>query len=184
MPSDKIDKIPRPKIPDDASIIPVFTDVFDYEDLNLTEGWRLFNRATCRLDSENDSVEIKSMLNESIIDVINYHKTNGISLVDMISVRVREQGRIIPYGDEYDVDFDNFNKKITDSAEIIEDDKGTGFWTDYEIYGTIDDTEEKLKTWNNHLKHLYDKSVGYKASENDPDKKIWNSLVDFVKLYE
>lgn len=106
--SDKIDKIPRPKIPDDASIIPVFTDVFDYEDLNLTEGWRLFNRATCRLDSENDSVEIKSMLNESIIDVINYHKTNGISLVDMISVRVREQGRIIPYGDEYDVDFDNF----------------------------------------------------------------------------
>ena len=81
-------------------------------------------------------------------------------------------------------EFDNFNKKITYSAEIIEDDKGTGFWTDYEIYGTIDDTEEKLKTWNNHLKHLYDKSVGYKASENDPDKKIWNRLVDFVKANE
>ena len=106
--SDKIDKIPKPKVPDDASIIPVFTDVFDYEDLNLTEGWRLFNRATCRLDSENDSVEIKSMLNESIIDVINYHKTHGISLVDLISIRVREQGRIIPYGEEYDVDIDNF----------------------------------------------------------------------------
>ena len=81
-------------------------------------------------------------------------------------------------------DFDNFSKKITYSAEIIENEERTGFWTDYEIYGTIDDTEEKLKTWNNHLKHLYAKSVGYKASENDPDKKIWNSLVDFVKANE
>ena len=34
------------------------------------------------------------------------------------------------------------------------------------------------------MKHLYAKSVGYKASENDPDKKIWNSLVDFVKANE
>ena len=81
-------------------------------------------------------------------------------------------------------DFDNISKKITYSAEIIENEERTGFWTDYEIYGTIDDTEEKLKTWNNHLKHLYSKSVGYKASENDPDKKIWNRLVDFVKANE
>ena len=106
--SDKIHDIPKPEIPDDASIIPVFTDVVEYEDLNLTPGWQLFNHATYRLDGPDDSIDLKPLLNQTILDVINYHKTNGISLVDLISFRVRKQGEVIPYGDEYDIDIDNY----------------------------------------------------------------------------
>ena len=65
--SDDIFNINLPKIePSDSSIIPVFTDVFLKEDLNLQQGWSLYNRASCRLEDSEDSVNIDQMLNISI----------------------------------------------------------------------------------------------------------------------
>ena len=80
--------------------------------------------------------------------------------------------------------FSNSKKVITYNAEIVEDGKGTGFWTDYTVTGVVEDVEERLDMWNNHLRFIYANTVSFNASKNDPDKKIWNKFVEFVKENE
>lgn len=77
--------------------------------------------------------------------------------------------------------YSNKSRTITYSAEIVENNKGTGFWTNYTENGTVDSIEERLKVWNNKILLLYAASVGFKASENDPKKDKYNKIVYFVK---
>jgi hypothetical protein len=80
--------------------------------------------------------------------------------------------------------YNNSKKEIVYNAEVMENGKGTGFYVNYIEKGTVSDIEEKLKTWNNRLLLLYAATVGFKASENDPDKKIYNKLIQYVKENE
>ena len=57
-------------------------------------------------------------------------------------------------------------------------------WVCYTQKGTINDIELKLRTWNNLILFAYARFVGFKASENDPDKKIWDAVVKHVKENE
>lgn len=75
-------------------------------------------------------------------------------------------------------DFNNKTKTITYSAQRLDDGM---FWTCYTEKGVINDIEMKLKTWNNLILFAYARLVGFKASENDPDKKIWRAVVEHVK---
>lgn len=77
-------------------------------------------------------------------------------------------------------DYDNRHKQITYSAEKIEHGEKTGFWTEYKVPGTVDSIEDRLKTWNNPAKLAYAKAVGFNASANDPDRKLWRKVVDYV----
>lgn len=77
--------------------------------------------------------------------------------------------------------YSNKNRVITYSAEIIENGKPTGFWTNYEVAGTVDSIEERLKIWNNKLLLLYASSVKFNSSKNDPNKEKYNKIVEFVK---
>lgn len=77
--------------------------------------------------------------------------------------------------------YSNKSHTITYNAEIVENGKRTGFWTNYTENGTVDSIEERLKVWNNNILLLYAASVGFKASENDPNKEKYNKIVDFVK---
>lgn len=104
--SDKIHKIDLPHIePSSTDIIPVFTDVLLQEDLNLAQGWSLFNRAACRLESEEDSVTFEQMLNSSIKETIKYHLDNGLPLFDFIDIKLRRQGKPIHQGTDYVIDW-------------------------------------------------------------------------------
>lgn len=80
--------------------------------------------------------------------------------------------------------FSNKDKKITYNAEIVENGKNTGFWTNYTEAGTVESLEEKLKMWNNGLLLTYSVIVGFKANENDPNKEIYNAFVEVVKQNE
>lgn len=80
--------------------------------------------------------------------------------------------------------FSNKDKKITYNAEIVENGKNTGFWTNYTESGTVDSLEEKLKMWNNGLLLTYSVIVGFKASENDPDREMYNAFVEIVRQNE
>ena len=80
--------------PTDSMLIPVFADVFNYDDLNLAPGWTMYSHASYRLDNANDSVVFKPILNESIIKAIDYHLKNSIPLVNLIDVKVRKQGEL------------------------------------------------------------------------------------------
>ena len=78
-------------------------------------------------------------------------------------------------------DFNNKTKTITYIAQRA--DNGM-FWTCYTEKGVINDIELKLSTWNNLVSLAYASLVGFKASENDPDKKIWHAVVEHVKKNE
>lgn len=80
--------------------------------------------------------------------------------------------------------FCNKKRRITYSAEIMENGIGTGSWTEYEEKGNVNNIEDKLQTWNNSIKFAYSISVCFKASENDPDKKIWNKFVEYTKKHK
>lgn len=111
--SDKIFDINLPKIElSDSAIIPVFTDVLLKEDLNLPLGWHLYNRASCRLESEDDIINIDQMLNDSIREAIKYHKENGIPIFDFIDVKIRRQGVMIHYNKDYTIDWDTLDVKF------------------------------------------------------------------------
>lgn len=77
--------------------------------------------------------------------------------------------------------FSNKDRKVVYNAEIVENGEHTGFFTNYEETGTVDELEEKLNAWNNKIMLLYASMVGFKACENDPDKVIYNKLVEVVK---
>jgi len=78
-------------------------------------------------------------------------------------------------------DFNNKTKTITYSAQRLDDGM---FWVCYTERGTINDIELKLRTWNNLILFAYARFVDFRASENDPDKKIWNAVVEHVKKNE
>lgn len=105
--SDKLHHINLPKIdPEDSSMIPLYTDVLLPEDLDLPYGWSLYNRGTCRLEKEEDSVNFNQMLNMSIREAIAYHKKNGLPMVSFIDIKIRRQGKPIHEFQDYTIDWD------------------------------------------------------------------------------
>lgn len=95
--------------PEDSSIIPVFTDVILKEDLNLRDGWRVYNSASCRLDKPDDVINIDELINDSIRRVMKYHKDNGLPYFDFLDIKIRKQGKIVHDGTDYNIDYDNMS---------------------------------------------------------------------------
>ena len=81
-------------------------------------------------------------------------------------------------------DYNNKLKKITYNAEIIENGKPSGSWTNYEEDGVVEDIEERLQTWNNRVKLEYAAEVKFNALKNDPDGKIWEKFLKYVSSHE
>ena len=104
-----VHKVNLPTISGESdSLVPIFTDVLLNEDLNLQHGWHLYNRVSMMLDNENDSFNFYSMLNDSILQAIKFHKENGLPLNDIIDIKVRKQGLIIHENLDYSIDWDTF----------------------------------------------------------------------------
>ena len=83
-------------------------------------------------------------------------------------------------------DYNNSQRKITYNVITtpISDEPSLPFYCDYVEEGTVDDIEERMGTWNNPIKFLYASMVGFNASKNDPDNKIWDTFVEYVKNHE
>lgn len=113
--SDEIHNIPKPTIPNDSNLIPIFTDVILEEDLNLPPGWKLYNHVSCMLQKVRDDLNFESLINNSIKEVIKYHLKIGSPLGEAIDVKVRRQGELLTPGIDFIVDFKNttiyFNNK-------------------------------------------------------------------------
>ena len=78
-------------------------------------------------------------------------------------------------------EFNNVKREVVYSAKETLNDSDMDFYTEYIEKGTIDDIELKLQTWNNTIKLLYAELVNFNSEANDPDKKIWDSIVEFAK---
>lgn len=110
-------KIPKYDIDNQGSdIIPVYTDMFEREDLNLQQGWVLYNRASFRLDAKDDVANIKELLNNSIEACIEYHKANGLGYFEFIDIKVKKQGTYISNGVDYDLNWDDMTVKFRDGS--------------------------------------------------------------------
>ena len=80
-----------------TTLIPIYTDVFKIDDLELADGWSLYNSPSCKLDnSDYDEVDISPILNTSIKKAISYHIKNGIPIEPFFEIKVREQGKLLP----------------------------------------------------------------------------------------
>ena len=80
--------------------------------------------------------------------------------------------------------YNNKKRILTYNAQEYKDGKPTGFWIDYTEEGVATDIEERMKVWNSKLSLAYADTVDYNPPKNDPNKKIWNSLVALVKEHE
>ena len=105
---------------------------------------------------------------------------------------MRLKNVIDEFGNEVTINEDNqklysYNNKkriLTYNAQEYKDGKPTGFWIDYTEEGIATDIEERMKVWNSKLLVVYAEVVNFDTTKNDPDKEIWNSLVEFVKEHE
>ena len=93
------------EIPNDSALIPIYADVFNYDDLNLAPGWSIYSHASYQLDNPNDCVNFTPILTESIIHAIDHHIKNSIPLVNLIDIKVRKQGDLLEYGADYTIDY-------------------------------------------------------------------------------
>lgn len=94
-------------MPKDSTIIPIFADVFLYEDLNLAPGWQIYGHASYILDKVGDCVSFSSLVQEKIRNLIRLQISSGLPLCNLIDVRVRKMGRLQMAGRDYTVDFEN-----------------------------------------------------------------------------
>lgn len=105
--SDKIHDIPKMSMPDDSTLIPIFTDVLLEEDLCLAPGCKVYNHFSCQLDKKFDNVKIGTTLNQSIKEAIKYHLSTGRPLVDLIDIKIRRQGKLLIYGKDYTINWND-----------------------------------------------------------------------------
>lgn len=113
--SPKIDSNLMIEPPTDSTLIPIYADIFAYEDLDLLPGWNMYQHASYQLDKPNDAVDFNNLLDQSIQRVIDYHIDNGIPVLNFIDVKVRRQGQLIDLGRDYNIDMNTrtvyFNNK-------------------------------------------------------------------------
>lgn len=115
--SDKIDRISNIIIDDtDSTLVPMFTDVMLNEDIDLPMGWKLYASPSCRLESKNDSINIEGLFSTSIKTAIAFHLQRGIPLVEFFKIRVREQGRLLQYGVDWEFDPETYELKFIDCS--------------------------------------------------------------------
>lgn len=108
--SNNIYDIGLPKVDIESSrVIPMYTDVLLKEDLNLDQGWSVYNRASCVLDNPEDTVNFNELLNNSIRQAIKYYNSNGLPLEEFLDIKIRQEGIPIKDGTDYSIDYD---KKI------------------------------------------------------------------------
>lgn len=110
--SKNVQEIEKPRIPTDSTLIPIFADMFMYEDLNLAPGWKVYSHASYILDKENDVLDYSTLLENSISEVIKYHMSNGIPLVNFLDIKVRKQGELLREGRNGHYMIDYANNKI------------------------------------------------------------------------
>lgn len=80
--------------------------------------------------------------------------------------------------------YNNKKRRVQYNAKEVDDSINFESYTDYREDGIIEDLETRIKVFGSRLMETYCRTVGYNATDNDPDKKIWNKFVDYVKRNE
>lgn len=95
---------------------------------------------------------------------------NGIVLVDETKRKL--------------LSYDNDKKRAIYNAPIIKNGKTTIFCADYVEEGIVTDIEERLNTFGSPIKSFYATLVNFDSDKYDPENKIWNIIINYVKEHE
>lgn len=74
--------------------------------------------------------------------------------------------------------YDNAKKIIIYSCPLASNRES---YTDFIEKGIVYSIDERIKSQFNPVRMRYAEAMDYKASDNDPDKAIWNKVVEIVK---
>lgn len=99
-------------------------------------------------------------------------------VVDLLT----EQQLVVDDSKKKLTDFSNKDEVIYYSAPEVNSENE--HWVDYKVKGTIDNLEEKLSTYNNAVRLGYARAVDFAASKNDPERKIWNKVVEYARQHQ
>ena len=102
--SSKLDGVSKIIPQDDGTLIPIFTDVLVNDDIVLNDGWKLIAVPSARLDSADDVIDIRPVLNKSVLAAIDYHIAHGMPMAPLFNLRVRKQGRLLEENKDYTVE--------------------------------------------------------------------------------
>ena len=80
---------------DDASIVPIFSDMIDLNDFHLPVGWTLLSWPIFKLGPDESSISIDPILNDSLRTIIDYHLSYNIPIQSFIQIQFRENGQIL-----------------------------------------------------------------------------------------
>ena len=105
--SRRISEVPKPQPPSDATMIPIYADIFALEDLDLPPGWQMHSYTSYILDKPEDSADFSTIIERSIIELLDYHRKNAMPFLNFFGVRVRRQGELLLEGKDYEIDYDN-----------------------------------------------------------------------------
>jgi hypothetical protein len=98
-------------------IIPIFT----IQDLYVSKygiGWNVYATPMYAVDNDTiDKTDISSIFNNSITNVLEYHKKHGISIDLFMKIEVMKDARYLLPDVEYEIDYDNM-ELITKSCNI------------------------------------------------------------------
>lgn len=140
--SPNINKTTKIPVNTDGTLIPLFADIFDFDDLDLRPGWRVYQHACCQLDKPKDDYCFGKIIDQSVQEILNYHLKNGIPLINFIDIRVRKQGELIHEGYDYAINWEE--------RKILFNNNDYGWYT-YTIVIVID-----LEYINMMVKKLFD----------------------------
>ena len=82
------------------------------------------------------------------------------------------------------VSYDNAKKRAVYSAKIVENGETTIFGADFIENEIVTDVEARLRAFGSPVNIFYAKLVNFNSDKYDPDNKIWNIIVDYVKSHE
>ena len=79
----------------DPAITTLFTDNIDLDDFELPQGWMVMSWPIFKLGINESSIQIDSVLNESLLAVIDHHTRLGIPVERFLKIQFRENGSIL-----------------------------------------------------------------------------------------
>lgn len=104
-----------------SNLVPLFTDVILKEDVLLQPGWNLWKAASIILEQKKERVDINELINTSIKTAAEYYITNGLPIEEIIDIKIRRQGKLLHYGEDYVIDYKTF--------EVLFENETYGYYT-------------------------------------------------------
>jgi len=100
----------------DSKIIPLFT-INNLDEKRPADGWNTYCAPIYKISESPDVINLRQLMNNSLIACIDYHKKNSIPLNVFLSYKVLKDNSELEEGKDYTINFDTFDLTTLDCNE-------------------------------------------------------------------